>query len=95
MIDSANSDFEVSIIEALHIKHRNPNLKKQLSTQGLHFAVGLSPARKFNVAAMIADNNHKKVFIILLIYTLILLKSVKSNPWWMFKKMQITGLIIG
>ena len=32
-----NSDFEVSIKEALHIKHRNPNLNKQLSTQGMSF----------------------------------------------------------
>ena len=37
VIDSANSDFEVSIKEALHIKHRNPNLNKQLSTQGMSF----------------------------------------------------------
>ena len=37
VIDSANSDFEVSIKEALHIKHRNPNLNKQLSTQGMYF----------------------------------------------------------
>ena len=29
--------FEVSIKEALHIKHRNPNLNKQLSTQGMSF----------------------------------------------------------
>ena len=34
VIDSANSDFEVSIKEALHIKHRNPNLNKQLSHTG-------------------------------------------------------------
>ena len=34
VIDSANSDFEVSIKEALYIKHKNPNLNKQLSTQG-------------------------------------------------------------
>ena len=33
VIDSANGDFEVSIKEALHIKHKNPNLNKQLSTQ--------------------------------------------------------------
>ena len=37
VIDSANSDFEVSIKEALHIKHRNPNLNKKLSTQGMSF----------------------------------------------------------
>ena len=37
IFDSANSDFEVSIKEALHIKHRNPNLNKQLSTQGMSF----------------------------------------------------------
>ena len=37
VIDSANSDFEASIKEALHIKHRNPNLNKQLSTQGMSF----------------------------------------------------------
>ena len=37
VIDSANSDFEVSIKEALHIKHKNPNLNKQLSTQGMSF----------------------------------------------------------
>ena len=36
-IDSANSDFEVSIKEALYIKHKNPNLNKQLSTQGMSF----------------------------------------------------------
>ena len=36
---TANSDFEVSIKEALHIKHRNPNLNKQLSTQGMSFMV--------------------------------------------------------
>ena len=37
VIDSANSDFEVSIKEALYIKHKNPNLNKQLSTQGMSF----------------------------------------------------------
>ena len=37
VIDSANSDFEVGIKEALHIKHKNPNLNKQLSTQGMSF----------------------------------------------------------
>ena len=37
VIDSAKSDFEVSIKEALHIKHKNPNLNKQLSTQGMSF----------------------------------------------------------
>ena len=37
VIDSANSDSEVSIKEALHIKHKNPNLNKQLSTQGMSF----------------------------------------------------------
>ena len=37
VIDSANSDIEVSIKEVLHIKHRNPNLNKQLSTQGMSF----------------------------------------------------------
>ena len=37
VIDSANSDFEVSIKEALHIKYKNPNLNKQLSTQGMSF----------------------------------------------------------
>ena len=35
VIDSAHSDFEVSIKEALHIKHKSPNLNKQLSTQGM------------------------------------------------------------
>ena len=35
--DSANNDFEVSIKEALRIKHNNPNLNKQLSTQGMLF----------------------------------------------------------
>ena len=35
--DSANSDFEVSIKEALHIKYKNRNLNKQLSTQGRSF----------------------------------------------------------
>ena len=34
VIDSANSDFEISIKEALHIKHKSPNLNKQLFTQG-------------------------------------------------------------
>ena len=37
VIDSANSDFEVSIKEALYIKHKNPNLNKQLSTEGMSF----------------------------------------------------------
>ena len=37
VIDSANSDFEVSIKEALHIKHKNPSLNKQLSTNGMSF----------------------------------------------------------
>ena len=37
VIDSANSGFEVSIKEALYIKHKNPNLNKQLSTQGMSF----------------------------------------------------------
>ena len=37
VIDSANSDFEVSIKEALYIKHKNPDLNKQLSTQGMSF----------------------------------------------------------
>ena len=37
VIDSSNSDFEVSIKEALYIKHKNPNLNKQLSTQGMFF----------------------------------------------------------
>ena len=37
VIDSANSDFEVSIKEALYIKHKNTNLNKQLSTQGMSF----------------------------------------------------------
>ena len=37
IIDSGNSDFEVSIKEALHIKRKNPILNKQLSTQGSSF----------------------------------------------------------
>ena len=37
VIDSAHSDFEVSIKEALHNKHKSPNLNKQLSTQGMSF----------------------------------------------------------
>ena len=37
VIDSTNSDFEVSIKEALHIKHKNLNLNIQLSTQGMSF----------------------------------------------------------
>ena len=37
IIDSGNSDFDVSIKEALHIKYSKPNLNKQLSTQGISF----------------------------------------------------------
>ena len=36
-IDSANSDFEVSIKEALHIKRFQPSLNKQLCSQGLSY----------------------------------------------------------
>ena len=51
VIDSANSDSEVSIKGALHIKHRNPNLNKQLSTQGMSFML--------KIIHMIALNNDR------------------------------------
>ena len=41
VIDSATSDFEISIKEGLHIKHKNPNLNKQLSTQGMPYMLNI------------------------------------------------------
>ena len=41
IIDSGNTDFEITIKEALHIRTKKPALNKQLYTQGTSFVLNL------------------------------------------------------